>query len=82
MRFTIADAMPPGSAAAHQPEEESSAMTGTILVTGAAGFIGSAVVRTLSASGHTVVALDALLDGLYPLRKKLPVLSRCLSCPG
>jgi nucleoside-diphosphate-sugar epimerase len=46
-------------------------MTGTILVTGAAGFIGSAVVKSLSSLGQTVVALDALLDGLYPSAEKV-----------
>lgn len=82
MKCTTADATPPGSAAAHHPEEESSAMTGTILVTGAAGFIGSAVVRTLSASGHTVVALDALLDGLYPASEKIARFEQVSQLPG
>jgi nucleoside-diphosphate-sugar epimerase len=42
-----------------------------VLVTGAAGFIGSAVVRALNAQGTPVVALDALLDGLYPAKEKI-----------
>jgi len=42
-----------------------------VLVTGAAGFIGSAVVRALNGQGTPVVALDALLDGLYPAKEKI-----------
>lgn len=45
-------------------------MVPTILVTGAAGFIGSAVVRELSRQGSNVVAVDALLGGLYPSDEK------------
>ena len=56
-------------------------MTGTILVTGAAGFIGSAVVTSLSASGHKVVALDGLLDGLYPSAEKIDRLESSPRCP-
>ena len=41
-----------------------------VLVTGAAGFIGSAVVKTLSAAGVEVVGVDALLGGLYPAIEK------------
>ena len=57
-------------------------MTGTILVTGAAGFIGSAVVTSLSASGHTVVALDGLLDGLYPSAEKIDRFRTISGLPG
>lgn len=46
-------------------------MLSKVLVTGAAGFIGSAVVRALNAQGTPVVALDALLDGLYPAKEKI-----------
>ena len=41
-----------------------------VLVTGAAGFIGSAVVSRLSNLGYQVVAVDALLGGLYPREEK------------
>ena len=57
-------------------------MTGTILVTGAAGFIGSAVVTSLSASGHKVVALDGLLDGLYPSTEKIDRFRIISGLPG
>ena len=36
-----------------------------ILVTGAAGFIGSHLVRRLTQLGHEVHALDALIDSTY-----------------
>jgi nucleoside-diphosphate-sugar epimerase len=57
-------------------------MTGTVLVTGAAGFIGSAVVRELSRQEWNVIALDALLDGLYPAQEKRTRFDDISSLPG
>lgn len=51
--------------------KETSQMNEKILVTGAAGFIGSALVRKLSSRGTRVVAVDGLLDGLYPATEKI-----------
>ncbi len=41
-----------------------------IVVTGAAGFIGSTVALRAAAEGHDVVAVDALLGGPYPAAVK------------
>lgn len=41
-----------------------------ILVTGAAGFIGSHLTEALLTTGHDVVAIDALLPNLYPIERK------------
>ena len=53
-----------------------------ILVTGAAGFIGSAVVRELAARDTQVVALDGLLGGLYPPDEKIQRWERLAEIPG
>lgn len=45
-------------------------MSKTILVTGAAGFIGSHTAQRLLADGHTVVGLDNLNDYYDPKRKR------------
>ncbi len=57
-------------------------MTKTVLVTGAAGFIGSAVATNLSASGWKVIAVDALMDGLYPATEKKARFERLADVPG
>lgn len=41
-----------------------------ILVTGAAGFIGSHLTEALLGKGHDVLAIDALLPNLYPAARK------------
>jgi nucleoside-diphosphate-sugar epimerase len=41
-----------------------------VLVTGAAGFIGSAITRALVTQEIAVVGVDALLGGLYPAEEK------------
>ncbi|MEM2002849.1 MAG: NAD-dependent epimerase/dehydratase family protein [Candidatus Methanomethylicaceae archaeon] len=45
-------------------------MSKIILVTGAAGFIGSHVAQALLARGDTVVGLDNLSDYYDPARKR------------
>ncbi len=53
-----------------------------VLVTGAAGFIGSALVRELSSRGINTVALDGLLGGLYPSDEKAYRWSQISDLPG
>ena len=57
-------------------------MSHKVLVTGAAGFIGSAVVTELSEQGWNVIALDALLDGLYPATEKVARFKKLGDLPG
>lgn len=54
----------------------------TVLVTGAAGFIGSAVTRKLSSDGVDVIAVDALLGGLYPAQEKQQRFEQISDLPG
>src|SRR5210317_1258572 len=57
-------------------------MNHKVLVTGAAGFIGSAIVRSLSARGQEVIALDGLLGGLYPAQEKSERFRQISELPG
>ncbi len=55
-----------------------------ILVTGAAGFIGSHLTEALLLKGHTVLAIDALLPNLYPEKQKRrnwELLGKLENCP-
>jgi nucleoside-diphosphate-sugar epimerase len=63
-------------------DDEGTPMSRVVLVTGAAGFIGSAVVRSLSESGDRVIAVDALLDGLYPAKEKIARFEAISTLPG
>jgi UDP-glucuronate 4-epimerase len=56
-------------------------VSGEVLVTGAAGFIGSKVCERLLAEGRQVVALDSLNDA-YDVRIKHWRLDRLRNCPG
>ncbi len=42
-----------------------------VLLTGAAGFIGSAIARLLAEQGHEVVAVDALIPEAHPVRPEV-----------
>ena len=53
-----------------------------VRVTGAAGFIGSSIVRTLSGSGVEIIAVDGLLGGLYPAEEKAARFAEIAELPG
>ena len=53
-----------------------------VLVTGAGGFIGSALVRKLSSQGISVIAVDGLLGGLYPADEKTARFNELKNLPG
>ena len=55
-------------------------MTGLVLVTGAAGFIGSTLVEKLLASGADVLGVDAFTDN-YPASRKRENVARLASNP-
>lgn len=53
-----------------------------ILVTGAAGFIGSHVAMELASRGHNVTAADMFLDRLYPNEQKIRNWDLLANVPG
>ena len=54
----------------------------SVLVTGAAGFIGSRLTELLSARGDSVIALDCLLPSLYSAEMKRERFSQLENLPG
>jgi nucleoside-diphosphate-sugar epimerase len=54
----------------------------TILVTGAAGFVGSHVAITLASQGHEVIALDCFLPDLYSAQVKRERFKEVSETPG
>ena len=55
---------------------------GRVVVTGAAGFIGSRLVERLAGEGRQVVAVDCLLEKPYPAAGKEERLRSLASLPG
>jgi UDP-glucuronate 4-epimerase len=53
-----------------------------VVVTGAAGFIGSHTVQRLVAGGHVVLGLDAFDDYLYPSARKETTAAELATLPG
>ena len=53
-----------------------------ILVTGAAGFIGSRLTEVLSSRGHNVIAVDCFLPDLYSAHMKRDRFARLEGLPG
>ena len=54
----------------------------TVLVTGAAGFVGSRLVENLSALGHSVSAVDCFLPDLYSAQMKKARYEQLEGLPG
>lgn len=54
----------------------------TILVTGAAGFVGSHLAITLATQGHEVIALDCFLPDLYSAEVKRQRFDEVTATPG
>lgn len=56
--------------------------SGRSLVTGCAGFIGSAIARRLVADGRSVIGIDSLTDYYSPVIKRANIQSLAGSAPG